>query len=70
MLVAHSLQATIISEELSLLNPLTKLRRLHIEAHPADPRLDWLSLGHDVMVMTPCLRLYRQTVTCNRADKA
>jgi hypothetical protein len=41
-------------EELSALNPLTKLRRLHLEGPPDDPRLHRLSLGHDVVVMTSC----------------
>ena len=50
---AHFLQASLLNkEELSVLNPLTKMRRLHLEAHPDDPRLDRLSLGHDVLVMT------------------
>jgi hypothetical protein len=46
-------------DELSVLNPLTKLRRLHIKGCADDPRLKWLSLGHGVLVMTWCFRMYR-----------
>ena len=45
------MQATML-EELSALNPLTKLRRLHLHGRADDPRLNWLNLGHDVLVMT------------------
>ena len=48
------MQATML-EELLVLNPLTKLRRLHIKGGADDPRLNWLSLGHEVLVMTWCL---------------
>jgi hypothetical protein len=37
-------------KELAVLNPLTKLRELTLDGDIDDPRLDWLSLGHDVMV--------------------
>jgi hypothetical protein len=47
----HVMQATML-KELSMLNPLTQLRRLHICGCAADPRLDWLNLGHNVLVMT------------------
>lgn len=46
----HNMQAMV--EELTALNPLTKLRRLHLNGRADDPRLDWLNLGHDVLVMT------------------
>lgn len=65
--------------ELSVLNPLTRLRRLHLETSLADGRLEQLKLGANVMVNTPgdlrtdlnlklCCRLDRLLpLTCNSA---
>ena len=39
---------------LSALKPLRKLRMLALSGEADDPRLDWLSLGPDVMVGTWC----------------
>jgi hypothetical protein len=41
-------------KELSALNPLTKLRGLTLVCDADDPRLEWLSLGREVMVRTWC----------------
>jgi hypothetical protein len=49
----HCVQASVV-DELSVLNSLTKLRTLKLTGPAYDPRLDWLSLGHDVMVGTWC----------------
>jgi hypothetical protein len=37
-------------DELLWLNTLTKLRTLTLTGQADDPRLDWLSLRHDVVV--------------------
>jgi hypothetical protein len=53
-------------DELSALNSLTKLRTLTLTGEADDPRLDWLSLRHDVMVGTPYMQMIAGTLVNHR----